>query len=410
MAIEVVAEGKLEEASDFQGFIRMIAQLAQEWHLKMEEFEEYAQIEVCPEGFIEINYLKPYLSIATQTNVAGPGYHAFACDFFAKIAEMSPIPLSVTDPSNYYNSRDFEQLRSGVFERWLRDLGNYIETNSAQMESLCIAWPLTYYKPMEQPGQLVTPLGYISIEEFTYSTPHELAQRFFIWNERERDALFYRNSALSLLWKECWFAYSNMNEYTMKQADTIIDLVELAYAKDASLPLPLHEYHQLCNVRGREALIHTGEMMRDVTTIGYRKGMVEFPFGCWWIEASGFAQCSLEQDGDVLYIIGPYYDEASPWEWMYRMHTVAYDEEKEQQFLTNDAMQEEPFAFMDEQIQGSVMLKAQEDHTHITAYLRVQEHCLWLDAYVLPSANVEQVLEQIRHIRCQMDEPTPTQA
>ena len=58
-----------------------------------------------------------------------------------------------------------------------------------------------------------------------------MADDFFVWNDRKRTARYYRNCAMVLLWKECYFAYSSMNEYTDKIANSILDYLEAAYEK-----------------------------------------------------------------------------------------------------------------------------------------------------------------------------------
>ncbi len=61
-------------------------------------------------------------------------------------------------------------------------------------------------------------MGYMTKDKFLHSEVEDLAKEFFIWNEEKRTAQYYRNCAISLLWKECYFEYSAMNEETDKIA------------------------------------------------------------------------------------------------------------------------------------------------------------------------------------------------
>ena len=135
MAIEVTLEGRLEEENDFEGYMKFIQETAIQNQLKMEIYEDCAVIDVCPEGYIEISCENLYVSISAQTNVAGPGFHAFVCDFFAQIQKQSPIALNANDPTGYYDRRNFNHLKYGIFHRWLADIAlpshmpQYLPTN-----------------------------------------------------------------------------------------------------------------------------------------------------------------------------------------------------------------------------------------------------------------------------------------
>ena len=62
------------------------------------------------------------------------------------------------------------------------------------------------------------------------------ARDFFIWNEIEKDAVYYRNCALVLLNQSCFFMPSSRCETDKKVNDRIIECLEKALAMDSSLP------------------------------------------------------------------------------------------------------------------------------------------------------------------------------
>ncbi|MCB6567475.1 hypothetical protein LI169_20700, partial [Desulfovibrio desulfuricans] len=70
-------------------------------------------------------------------------------------------------------------------------------------KELCISWPQEYYHPVWRDGFVVTPMGYIHKEDFRTRDVEDLADDFFVWNDFERTARYYRNCAMVLLWKEC---------------------------------------------------------------------------------------------------------------------------------------------------------------------------------------------------------------
>lgn len=397
MSIEVVLEGKLEEAADYEGYTELIRELAEKWKLKMEEYEDCSIIEVCPEGYIEVAFADHYLSISTQTNVAGPGYHAFICDFFAAIAEASPIPLNVSDPTQYYSKRDFARLREDVFYRWLDDLADYIEKNADQYQSFCISWPMNYYKPKDEAGYVVTPLGYIANEDFLHLDMQELAERFFIWNEKERDALYYRNAALNLLWKECYFAYSNMNETTKKYADMILTFLEIAYRMDPKLPLPMSDYRLLCEVRGHSSMIEHGIPMDLDRQIGYRRDRVEMALGNWGITVDGCVECDFNRDNHVMYIMSPYHSEEEPWVWMYKLKAYSFKGEAGDAMQSNQTM-EHGIDISHDGIKASASVIKKEDHTLIRSIMLCEQDFLVVEVVVMEEASVADLLANVKRI------------
>ena len=108
MSIEIVLEGQLEKETDKEAFSAFLKQVCDEKKLKLEDYDATVMIDICPEGYIECGYEDRFVSIAAQTNVAGPGFHAFVCTVFDEIISGSQIPLEVNDPTGYYTDRNFE--------------------------------------------------------------------------------------------------------------------------------------------------------------------------------------------------------------------------------------------------------------------------------------------------------------
>lgn len=400
MAIEVTLEGTLENEKDFEGYIKLIQELAKQWQLKMESLDDYAYIEVCPEGYIEITHENLYLSISAQTNVAGAGFHAYVCDFFKALQDKSPLPLTANDPSGYYEQRNFNHLKYGIFHRWLADIAAYVKEHEEEIDQLCISWPLDYYRPKCKQGHMVTPLGYIAKNEFYEADIEALADRFFIWNHIGRDACYYRNAALNLLWKECYFEYSNMNEDTKKQADTILDYLELAYQKDASLPLPIQEYEYLCKIRAREAKIQDAVRMNPQQEIGYRRNLVEYHYGNWCIIADGCCEKSMDTIHDICYFMSPYHNEEEPWQWMIRLHQNEKEVDlRECREAWSGLGELVEWTYHD--VQGAAVIIRNEDHTVAEAVLKWKAISLSVQYLMIDESHLSELLTHMKTITYQ---------
>lgn len=410
MAIEVMLEGTLEEEKDFEGYMKFIQEIAIQNQMKMEIYEDSAFIEVCPEGYIEISCENLFLSICAQTNVAGAGFHAFICSFFHQIQDKSPIELMASDPTGYYDQQSFEQLKYGIFHRWLSDIAAFVKEHEESNEELCISWPVSnYYQPKHKESCVVTPLGYIKMKDFYETDVNELAERFFIWNHLERDALYYRNAALNLLWKECNFKYSNMNEDTKKQTDTILDLLEIAYKKDKELPLPLAEYRSLCELRGRKQKLTEAIAMDCPFRIGYRHDIVEYRHGNWSIPANGFCEKSYDYRNEICCLIAPYENEEDPWKWMYRFGSV-----NESIPVTKQAQEWEMFGeviqWKKQEVSGVAVCMEQEDHILIEALLECNQEHLSFQLIILDETDKAELLQQLQAISYQKKGSVNTQA
>lgn len=339
MSIEVVLEGTLEKEKDHEVFSEYLKSVCEQSKVHIEDYDMTLMMDICPEGYIECSYEGCFVSIVAQTNVAGPGFHAFVCTFFDEIIKNSPISFEVGDPTRYYEERDFENLKYRYFYQWLKDIAGYVGEHHGDMKNLCISWPMDYYQPIGKEGYVVTPMGYISIEDFTNLDIESLAERFFIWNDLDFKATYYRSCALSLLWKECYFTYSSMNEYSDSIANKIIDYIEAAYEKDHTLPLPMKAYHELCEAIDREVLIQHGIEMEDHLDIGYRRQMVHYPFGNWRILVDGCSEQGYDEKTQTLHFMAPYQKNDEAWKWMIRANAYKFEEDATfaESFLCDEA-------------------------------------------------------------------------
>lgn len=314
MAIEILLEGNLKPTSDQEKFTSFLQHFCHHQQLKFEDYGTFAVIEVCPEGTIECSFENDFVSILAQTNVAGPGFHAYAVELLENLMEESDIEFEASDPTGYMQNHDFETLKYEYFYKWLANIAEYVKENN-ELENLCISWPLHYYRPKAKEGYVVTPMGYISIDTFVHSEVEALAEKFFIWNEAGKQAPYYLNCALNLIWKECYFEYSAMNEYSYKVANTIMDYLEIAHELDSTLPLPLNVYNQLATSIQREPLLIQAFAFNDVE-LGYRKHNIQYEVGNWVLPIEGCSEVYQDQERGCAQVIPAYRDEEEVGTWI----------------------------------------------------------------------------------------------
>ena len=116
--------------------------------------------------------------------------------------------LLIDDECEYLADHDFERLRDHYFDSYL----HLLLTNMKQMdeqEEATYAWDNKSYLPLAKSGCVITPMGYLNVREFTHQTLDDAAKAFFIWNDLEKNAFFYRNSALNSMWNDCTFEISS---------------------------------------------------------------------------------------------------------------------------------------------------------------------------------------------------------
>lgn len=398
MTIEIVLEGKLTEEKDFEGYLELIQDICKERKLKMEFYDRLSFIDVCPEGYIQVSYENQYLSISSQTNVVGAGFHAYVCEFLDVLIEKSPLELQVSDPTDYFAHRDFERLKYKIYYQWLSDLSAYILDQKDQVKDLCISWQVDYYLPKEKKGYVITPMGYIPVTLFEPQHLEELAQTFFIWNNKEKNALFYKNCALNLLWKECYFEYSNMDEKTVDTTHMILDYLEMAFEKDASIPLPILEYYELCETMNREIKITNPISMISIPQIGYRRDIIQYQLGAWSIPVDGCAEKRVTSDKTALVFMAPFCQNDQTWHWMYKISTMTFEESIDHflPLITNDEQHE---IFECEGIKGAISITKEDEYQLIHAQYICKNETLFLHLYVRLNETIDPLMDLIKHVR-----------
>ena len=277
---------KCKSVSSFQKLLDVVAA---RHAASVNHTEDYSELSVCRLGNIFFNYEQEEDDIAVigdcQTNLLGAGFHKAAIDIVDELVELRDSSTEVEDDTEYYEHRDFERMRSEHFYHWLNAI---VELCRERMKENCsmsaICWDCNKYMPREIEGTVVSPFGRICPEHFIERIKDEgierLASEFFMWNNEERDALFYRNTALSALWEDCYFMPSARSEEDMEINSFIIENLEKAAAMDTSLAFPKEDYLLLCRLAEKEPVdVSALPDFISEFPIGYRKDKVTYTLG-----------------------------------------------------------------------------------------------------------------------------------
>lgn len=277
---------KCKNVSSFQKLLDVVAARHE---VSVSHTEDYSELSVCRLGNIFFNYEptedETVIIGDCQTNLLGAGFHKAAIDIVDEVMELRDFPFEVEDDTEYYEHRDFERMRSEHFYHWLNAIVELCQERMSKDGSMyAICWDCHKYMPQEVEGTVVSPFGRIRPEHFVERIKTEgieaLANEFLMWNNKERDALFYRNTALSALWEDCYFMPSARSDEDEEINSFIIKNLETAAGMDASLPFPKEDYLQLCRLAEKEP-IDVSALPDYVCefSIGYRKGWVTYTLG-----------------------------------------------------------------------------------------------------------------------------------
>lgn len=256
----------------------MAKDLAKEMGYRCFRIEGFLLVQLCPEGYIWLKWNKRRLQGESQTNIAGPGFHAAAIDFLEKLAQKEKLKLKVEDQTGYFLKRDFLTMRQKYFYQWFSDLMDLVSRWGEDGEYM-FCWPAVYYVPDRQEGRLITHIRSFSFQEIKGMIHSGMsvafAKDFFVWNEIEKDACFYRNSAMVLLNQSCYFMPSERSTQDKQVNQAITQLLEKSLSMSRRIPFPKKEYLEVCSLDG-----HTPADLEDVVPmpedirIGCRRHLV----------------------------------------------------------------------------------------------------------------------------------------
>lgn len=269
--------------------------------------ESSASVKLCHMGDVLFNVKDGALIGESQTNVVGPGFHVAALEFIEGFFSFAKLKAELDDEGGYATHRDFDALR-GNFNGWLKGLIEVMteKQQSGEFTNLLLCWNTNQYTPKSVDGSIAAPIGRFNVEKLFARVERdgidEFAREFFIWNEIEKDARFFRNSALALMWEHCYFEPSARSNTDKDINDRVIGLLERTVSLDSALPFPVKDYLRLCELGDKQPIdVSALTEYEPDYEIGFRKDTVSYRLGNLSIPAPG--NCLYEnQDGrDVLY-------------------------------------------------------------------------------------------------------------
>ena len=363
--IHVSLEGIVRTSEDEKALIHQIEKVTQQYDLPFETDHGIGSIYICPCGIIDVCIENYYAVLKTNTALAGPGYHAFVCELFDKIQKEGPVYLSIDDECDYLQDHDLNRIRDIAFYPYMRRLMESF-SKMKEDEEATYAWENKSYLPIAKEKSIITPLGYVYAAQCRNLSIEEACRQFYIWNEIEKDALFYRNSALVSLWCDCLFENSLYDEASLSLAKSICIALEKAHELDKSLPLPVDEYQLLCKMLKRENRIFDVDQYPQ-GDIGYRKNPVFYVYGNWFIYFQGNAIQRFDGHTMILEIMNEE-------ETLISMSITGYKDNKKMDFAyrylnTVDSL--DNIDFHDEGIHIKGVLHQLNDEHH-TLYLQAQ--------------------------------------
>ncbi|MCF0246597.1 MAG: hypothetical protein HUJ55_07210 [Ileibacterium sp.] len=311
MFVQLICKDRNE--NEMNELYQVLGALCEREGIQIEDRGDRVEILACPQGKIVVTEDDKDMVLTANTRHAGAGFHAFCVDLFKDIEEEIPEgEYELVDDLEYDKDEDFHRLHH-VYENEL-DYMKKLILQDPEFRNRNYLYDETYFLPIPEDGKIFTSTGEMDIKDFAKKEVHDLMDDFYVWNDWDRDARFYRNAALTLLAKEGRGIYSNMNDETEKVANEILDYLEIAHEKDPAMKLPKKEYEELAALLDREDKLKDAVGM-DREAIQYRTREVYHLFDDARVAAPGTAERSYDPATQSVNLMAPYKEEGE-WSWL----------------------------------------------------------------------------------------------
>lgn len=352
--------------------------------VQVEDRLDHVDILVCPQGKIMVTEDDKDLVLTANTRHAGAGFHAFCVDIFKDIEEELPGEYELIDDLEYDKDEDFHRLHH-VYEHELDYLRKLL-LNEPKMREKNYLYDETYFLPVGKDGKILTATGDMDVKEFATKELDDLMDSFYVWNDWDRDARFYKNAAMTLLAKEGVGAYTNMNDQTQKIANEIMDYLEIAYEKDPTLALPVKEYERLAFELGRDNLLKDAVKM-EKDAVQYRDDDVYHLFEDVRVVAPGAAERSYDPVNQSMNLMAPYTDEGE-WSWLIQASKNPGILERYEHLTQQEAIKtDHGYVWMDDWTEDGVII--------LEAIIRQDERWLYIHAVLANDKELDKIKEDI---------------
>ena len=308
MFVQMYCENRSQKDKD--EIYEVLGLLCRREEIQIEDKGDSVEITVCPQGKIVVTEEDDQVILSANTRHAGAGFHAFVVEFFLDIQEEIEGKYELNDDLSY--DGDFNRLCE-IYEDEIVYLKDVLLNNDL-VQSQNYMYDETFFLPLNDHRSIITSIGKLDKEEFKIMDPKALLSYFYVWNEWDKDAQFFKNAALLTLAKEGAGKYTNMNETTIKFANLICDYIELAYENDPMISLPMKEYNSICALLERKNKLENAKQMEE-EVIQYRTKEVFHLFEDVKVVAHGMAERSYDPTNQSLCLMAPYLDDES-WDWL----------------------------------------------------------------------------------------------
>ncbi len=310
MFVQLTCKNRNEK--EMNELYEVLGLLCKREEVQIEDRIDRVEIIACPQGKIVVTEDDNDMIIRANTRHAGAGFHAFVVDILKDLQEEVQGEYEFCDDMEYDKDEDFERLQSLYQDEMDYIRGVLLKNELFRQQNYM--YDETFFLPMNMENRILTSTGDLDLKEFKNMNTSDLMDNFYIWNDWDRDAKFYKNCALTLLAKEGVGKYTLMNDSTIKHANDICEYIEAAYQKDSTLSLPLEAYHDLCEKLDRENKITDGVSMEQ-EVIQYRTKEVYHLFDDARVVASGASERSYDPVNQAICLMSPYLEEGQ-WEWL----------------------------------------------------------------------------------------------
>lgn len=290
--IHISLEGIVKTKEEQKMLIEHIKKVCDEQQVIYSFEQNQGSLYLCPNGVIEIQFDHYYMTAKANSAAVGAGYHVAVCELFEAIQKESPLYLTIDDECEYIEDKDFERIQENYFMPYMARLMDCFSKMKEEDEATYL-WDDKSYLPVSKENHVITPLGYIQGKDCGKYSLKEAMDQFYIWNHIEKDALFYRNSALVSLWCDCLFENSIYDEKGINVAKSICNALEKAHELDPTLALPVDEYQLLCKGLNRKNQILNVQQFPN-KKIGYRRDDIFYVYGGWLFYFQGNALQSFD--------------------------------------------------------------------------------------------------------------------
>lgn len=302
MALHFSCALKIKDKSEMLG---IIAKLGEEFHFEgFQHDDDFFHLCICEGANLEIQFGENSLTFYCQGTPAGPGAHAKAMDFVDKFMHSTGIYGDYTDDTGYAEHRDFSRLQK-AYNDWLLSVVEFSRKAIIEdkVSELAAAWDPNWFHPEPAAGTMLTYMGRFGINELCARIKNngiaDFARDFFIWNNRELDAWFFRNLAFFHIWKDCFFQPSSRSGQDEQINGYILNLLEEVIKSGMQVPFPKNTYLELCKLAEHEAMpkkqLDALPSFEPDARLGHRRGLITHFFGNQGIKLPGYF---LEGQGD----------------------------------------------------------------------------------------------------------------